>query len=105
MEIRFAALILTAHRVVPGYQPLPPGAGRPYAYLGRMLQGHVCPAHHPAHVVAYAPGAIDAESHSDAEAEECLDFRAMTFLTRCPSCAAPLWKEAVSTALLRRKFD
>ena len=49
-----------------------------------------------------APGSIDASSHPEDEAEQCLDFRGMTRLTRCPAGAAPLWQEAVKQAIHNR---
>lgn len=52
-----------------------------------------------------APGAIDAVSQTEDEAEQCLDFRGYTYLTQCPACAAPVWKEAVRVALYRSHFS
>jgi hypothetical protein len=52
-----------------------------------------------------APGAIHAASNSSNEEEQCLDFRGFSHLTRCPACAAPLWREAGAIARYRRHFD
>jgi uncharacterized protein with PIN domain len=46
-----------------------------------------------------APGSINASSHTDDEAEQLLNFHGFTTLTRCPACAAPLWRAAVENAI------